>query len=426
MTLLAELEQQAQQFYTQGDRENTLQICQQILAEDPEHAKALDMLSKEAMADKEYETAEQYLAVLVRLYPEDAAVEIKLGYAQEQQGKLDEALATYLCGYVRYPENPVIYLYLGYLYFLKGDEEKAAEIFSLGEGVDENILKAHLNLNLGEILRQRSKIAEQTVHEILTELHLNTIKGLDKGDDLKRIYNAVWPQVDVRDFDYKCEEQKPFLFYIPDLPAVPYFKREDLDWVSGIEASFDAVKKEVLENLDMDGDGKPYLPSDMALSGEDWDKIVGKIEWGSVHLYKQGKPNNEVIAKFPTVLKAMENIPLAIIDGNPSEIFISVLKPETKIPPHFGVANNVLTVHFPLVVPEGCGLRVGKDTYMQKEGEIIAFDDSYDHEAWNPSQKTRIVLIFEVWHPNLTENEKKAISATFEAREKWLVDRKVE
>lgn len=425
MAITVELEQQAQKFYTQGDREKTLQVCQQILAENPEHPEALDMLSKAAMADETFEAAEQYLTVLTKLYPEDAVVGIKLGYVQEKQGKLDVALETYLGGYDRYPENPVIFLYLGYLYVLKGDAGKAAEIFSLGEDIDGNILKGHLNLNLGEIIRRRSRIAEQTVHEVLTKLHLDTIKGMDRDGDLKRIYDAVWPQIDVREFDYKCEEQKPLLFYIPDLPPTPYFKTEDLDWVGGIETSFDAIKREVLENLDMAGDGKPYLPAGMSLAGDGWDKIVGQMAWGSVHLYKQGKPNDEAIAKFPLLMKAMRNIPLAIIGGNPSEIFISVLKPETRIPPHFGVSNNVFTVHFPLVVPAGCGVRVGKDTIMHKEGEIIAFDDSYRHEAWNPGQEIRIVLIFEVWHPELAENEQKAISATFEARQKWLDNRKV-
>ncbi len=423
MTILAELEQQAQNYYSQDDMAKTIDVCRKILLEQSDHPKALDLLSKEAIEREDFVEAEQYLTVLTKSFPEDAVVEIKLGYVQEKQGKLTEALATYLSCYERYPENPVIFLYLGYVHILMGNEKKAAEIFSLGEDIDENMLKAYLNLQLGEILRKRSRIAEQTIHQVLTELHLTTIKDMADGDNLKRIYDAVWPQVDVRDFTYKDENQKPHLFYIPGLSAVPYFARENLDWVDDVEATFGKVKDEVLSNMDLEGDGKPYLPQDMPLSGEHWDKIVGKMNWASVHLYKQGEANEDVIAKFPQVMKALKNVPLALIGGNPSEVFISVLKPETKIPPHFGVANNVLTVHFPLLVPEGCGLRVGQDKFLQKEGEIIAFDDSFDHEAWNPSPDPRIVLIFEVWHPDLTVLEQQAVSATFEARKKWLENR---
>jgi len=425
MTILAQLEQQAHNAYTRGDMETTFQLCRQMLIEKADHPKALELLANEAMAQEQFEAAERHLEILSGLYPENAILILKLGYVRERQGKLDAALAAYMDCYNRYPENSVTYLYLGNLHVLKGDRDKAAEIFSLGEDLDENIMTVHQNPGAGDIMRDRSRTARQTTNQILTDLHLDTIRDMDEGGDLNRIRDAVWPQIDVRKFDYKVPTQKPHLFYIPDLPAIPFFNRPDLDWVENVEAGFDAIRKEVVAGLDIDSDGRPYLAPDMALSGESWDKIVGKMTWASVHLYKQGVADEDVIAKFPETLKALKNVPLARIDGNPSEIFISVLKPNTIIPPHFGVANNVLTVHLPLVVPEGCFLRVGDQTFPQKEGEIIAFDDSYDHEAQNPGQETRIVLIFEVWHPDLTEKERTAISATFAARTKWLENRSV-
>jgi aspartate beta-hydroxylase len=38
------------------------------------------------------------------------------------------------------------------------------------------------------------------------------------------------------------------------------------------------------------------------------------------------------------------------------------------------------------------------------------FDDTYEHEAWNRSQQTRVVMIFDVWHPLLTEVERLAVA----------------
>jgi len=425
MTTLVELEQKAQNFLTQGDMEKTMQVCHEILKENPRHDHALDALSQYEMAQGNFSEAEKHFSVLSESYPENAIFMTKLGYVQEKQNMLDQALATYLACYALYPENAVILLYIGHLHFLKEDKNKAAEIFSLAEEIDENILNAHLNPQMGEIISHRSRIARQVMHEILTDLHLETIQKIDRGGDLKRISDAVWPQIDVRNFEYAQETQKPFLFYIPDLQAVPYFKREKLSWARAIESNFDEIKQEVMENLDIEGDGHPYLDPEMPLVGEEWDKIKGKMAWGSVHLYKQGQPNAEVIAKFPKLNKILSKVPLCILGGNPSEIFISILQPETKIPPHFGVANSVLTVHFPLVVPEGCSLRVEDHVLMQKEGEILAFDDSYDHEAGNPGKAARIVLIFEVWHPDLAEIEQKAIAATFASRTKWLDGRSV-
>lgn len=425
MTKLRTLEQQAQYFASLKDMAKVKELSQQILALKPDHPAALDQLSKQAMEQGEFPIAEKHLAVLSRLYPDNSILMIKLGYVQEKQGKLKKALATYLNCHTAYPENPIIYLYLGYIHGLLGDEKKAAEIFSLGEDIDSNLLKAHLITGTGDIMRVRSLAGDRVVRKILTKLHLKTIKARDKGGDLKRIQAAIWPQTDDREYQYREKQQQPHLFYIPDLRPRPVYGREDLDWAENIESHFKDIKQEVLANFDLKGDGKPYIPSDMPLDGEGWEKIVGKMTWASIHLYNQGKPDKDNIAKFPLLMQVLKDIPLAQIEGNPSEIFLSVLEPGARIPAHFGVSNNLMTIHFPLVVPEGCGLGVRDQVLSQKEGEVLAFDDTFTHEAWNESNAIRVVLIFEVWHPDLTDKEKEAITATFNARIKWLADRKV-
>ncbi len=35
------------------------------------------------------------------------------------------------------------------------------------------------------------------------------------------------------------------------------------------------------------------------------------------------------------------------------------------------------------------------------------FDDSFEHEAWNDSDSSRIILIFDVWHSDFTDKEVK-------------------
>jgi aspartyl/asparaginyl beta-hydroxylase (cupin superfamily) len=43
------------------------------------------------------------------------------------------------------------------------------------------------------------------------------------------------------------------------------------------------------------------------------------------------------------------------------------------------------------------------------------FDDTLEHEAWNRSDEDRIVLIFEVWKPELTAAEKELVSCMLTA-----------
>jgi hypothetical protein len=83
-------------------------------------------------------------------------------------------------------------------------------------------------------------------------------------------------------------------------------------------------------------------------------------------------------------------------------IKFSVLKPGAHIHAHTGPTTTRIRVHLGLVVPKGCcNLRVADRFLEWKEGRVIAFDDSFEHEVWNNSTKKRGVLIVDLWHPDI-------------------------
>jgi aspartyl/asparaginyl beta-hydroxylase (cupin superfamily) len=102
----------------------------------------------------------------------------------------------------------------------------------------------------------------------------------------------------------------------------------------------------------------------------------------------------------------------------PSCMF-SILSPQTRIPPHTGVTNTRLVVHLPLVIPPGCGFRVGSETREWKEGEAWVFDDTIEHEAWNQSEVPRAILIFDTWYPYLTPAERDLVRVTVAAVQEY-------
>ncbi len=102
----------------------------------------------------------------------------------------------------------------------------------------------------------------------------------------------------------------------------------------------------------------------------------------------------------------------------PAAMF-SVLRANTRIPPHTGVANVRLVVHLPLVVPPGCGFRVGNETREWKVGEAWVFDDTIEHEAWNDSDEDRVVLIFDIWNPRLSASERSMIAEVMSAMDRF-------
>jgi aspartyl/asparaginyl beta-hydroxylase (cupin superfamily) len=97
------------------------------------------------------------------------------------------------------------------------------------------------------------------------------------------------------------------------------------------------------------------------------------------------------------------------LPGKGPTVMFSLLEPRTRIPPHTGSNNVRTTVHLPLIVPDGCGFRVGAETRAWQVGEAWAFDDTIEHEAWNDSGEMRAILILDVWNPLLTEAERAAV-----------------
>ncbi|GIV29715.1 MAG: hypothetical protein KatS3mg028_0781 [Bacteroidia bacterium] len=78
----------------------------------------------------------------------------------------------------------------------------------------------------------------------------------------------------------------------------------------------------------------------------------------------------------------------------------SYIPAHTKILPHKGFTKMVLRVHLGLIIPEGdTGIRVGNQIRKWQEGKLLILDDSFDHEAWNNTDKDRVVLMFDIVNP---------------------------
>jgi aspartyl/asparaginyl beta-hydroxylase (cupin superfamily) len=100
-------------------------------------------------------------------------------------------------------------------------------------------------------------------------------------------------------------------------------------------------------------------------------------------------------------------------------VMFSLLKPSAHIPPHTGMLNIHYICHLPLIVPPNCSFRVGQQTVEWQEGKMLAFDDSVEHEARNGSGEDRLILIFDVWNPHLSDEEKLLVAKLLELAEDY-------
>ena len=97
------------------------------------------------------------------------------------------------------------------------------------------------------------------------------------------------------------------------------------------------------------------------------------------------------------------------VPGKAPTVMFSVLAPHTRIPPHTGTTNTRGIVHLPLIIPDGCGFRVGGETRQWEPGRAWVFDDTIEHEAWNDSDEPRVILILDIWNPLLTEADREVV-----------------
>lgn len=204
--------------------------------------------------------------------------------------------------------------------------------------------------------------------------------------------------------------------HYPFLPADEFFERLHFPWMAEAEAATGAIRAE-FEAL-LAGDPatiRPYVRQEKGTPENRWTPLDNRLDWGACFLWEYGVPNPAVLDRCPETARMLERLPRNHIPGRAPTAFFSLLQPRTRIPPHTGVTNTRAIIHLPLIVPDGCGFRVGGETRQWQEGEAFAFDDTIEHEAWNDSDQLRVVLIFDVWNPHLTEAEQQLLVRFFAA-----------
>lgn len=123
--------------------------------------------------------------------------------------------------------------------------------------------------------------------------------------------------------------------------------------------------------------------------------ITNDDKWLSYFFYIYGQRFDEQCNECPETARLLQNIP------GMKTAFFSVLSPGKTIPPHRGPYQGVMRYHLPLLVPQQgeCGIRVGNQTAPFHEGVALMFDDTYEHEVWNYTEETRVVLFLDIMRP---------------------------
>jgi len=177
----------------------------------------------------------------------------------------------------------------------------------------------------------------------------------------------------------------------PGLRAIPWHDPSSFPITAALEHSIDSIKEEI-RNVDI----KKYHP--------EAEKIYRQGRWDILPLYQRGIKNVENCAACPTASQIIDSHDT--IKTLAGLTYISRLGPHTRISAHSGPTNVRVRCHLGLSIPvDGCGLRIADTDYSWTQDKCIVFDDSFIHEVWNNSDSERLVLIVDLWHPDLSEWE---------------------
>ncbi|MBE1159283.1 aspartyl/asparaginyl beta-hydroxylase domain-containing protein [Dyella acidiphila] len=386
-TPLAQWREAAHASLQRGELQQAAALFQRILEQLPDDVEALQVLGTAQLAAGDFSAAAQTLQQALQRAPELFVERLRLGVALERLDRPQDALTAYF-GALRTAQNQGRWL---------GDDTTAP-------GLRDAVKHSMRYVDAGrpawfrqvlEPLQQRYGVAQ-----------------------MRRVADCLASYLGERPVATPDPRQRPKFLYFPGLPSQPYYPRERFPWHAELEAATASIRQELQavlaqrDSLEAFLDAPPPGQMQQAMLQSSGPQPAA---WDAYFFYRHGERYDAHAAACPRTAALLDGLPLTRIPGHAPETLFSVLTPGTHILPHTGVTNLRLVTHLPLLVPADCALCVGGELHAWREGHCVTFDDTFEHEAWNRSAETRVVLILDSWNPDLTDAERVAVTELIEA-----------
>ncbi|MBK9658113.1 MAG: aspartyl/asparaginyl beta-hydroxylase domain-containing protein [Rhodanobacteraceae bacterium] len=408
----AAVEAAAMARYQAGDLAGAASGFRALLELQPEHLIALQFLGFEATQRQDFAAAIEYHRRACAVDSNDTSNWFNLAMAYYGHGDLRNALDALDATLARHPNLIEAQLYRASMFEQMQLPEEAAKAYLRAVRFAETNMDARaIPPDLKAFLNHAIGVVRQFLNAQISR-SLEDLVAAHGSEALARITRAGEMFSGMRPLEFAHPKWRPGLFYVPDLPVRTFYEREDFAWTERVEAATDMVRAELLKLLEEGNGFAPYVNHAEGTHGAQVFKDINKSSnWTSFHFFRHGERIEENCARCPGTAALLESIDLQRVPGYGPEAMFSVLRPHSRIPPHYGAVNGRLVVHLPLIVPPDCGaLSVVGEPRGWTEGRLMMFDDSFEHEAWNDSDQTRIVLIFDTWNPHLSPVEREAFA----------------
>ncbi|KAM6089192.1 aspartyl/asparaginyl beta-hydroxylase isoform 3-T3 [Chlamydotis macqueenii] len=328
---------------------------------------------------------------------------------QQFLGRMRGSLVTLQKLVQLFPDDTSFKNDLGVGYLLIGDNSNAKKVY-------EEVLKLTPNdgfakVHYGFILKAENKIAESIPYlkEGLESGDPGTNDGrfyFHLGDALQRMGNKEaykWYELGYQRGHFASVWQRS-LYNVKGLKAQPWWTAKETGYtelVKSLEKNWKLIRDEGLAV--MDKKRSLFLPED--------ENLREKGDWSQFTLWQQGRKNENACKSVPKTCALLERFPEAT-GCRRGQIKYSIMHPGTHVWPHTGPTNCRLRMHLGLVIPkEGCRIRCAQENRTWEEGKVLIFDDSFEHEVWQDAENYRLIFIVDVWHPELTAQQRRTLPA---------------
>lgn len=410
---------QAQVELSRGNEAGAEQAFARLLEAEPTDLQALQFLAMRHLARGEAGRAVEHLQSAHRAHPDDAATLHQLGTASMAGGDFGAAVDALRRGLSLAPGMFVARLRLGVaLEQLSRPHDALVAYFTAinaaqaqGRWLNDETTAPGLRPAVQHAMRCVNAGRRQLFDGFIAPL-----RERHGRSELVRVEHALAIYLGEQAANLPDPRQRPKFLYFPGIPSQTYYPKARFPEFEALEAATAAVREELRAALSQEQDLEAFLKAESPQALDSMLRSSGSrpAAWDAYFFYRHGQRYDEHCARCPQTTALLERMPLARVRDHGPECLYSVLRPGTHILPHRGVTNTRLVTHLPLIVPRDCALRVGGEIHEWQEGRCVTFDDTFEHEAWNRSDETRVVLILDCWNPDLTEVEREAVAALVE------------
>ncbi|KAH8261008.1 hypothetical protein KR044_002121 [Drosophila immigrans] len=314
--------------------------------------------------------------LLIERYPAESALrnQLSLSYLMANNyAKLQQVAAETLR---RWPKDALAQLHFGLaIKQLGGDYARALPYLQFAiDSQEAGTQEAYFYVVLGETLQRLGR------HKEALQLH-------QRGAD-KQFFASVYQRS---------------LYNEPGLRAQPFWLPAETGYAVQLEQlqlSWRAIRREALTLLNARGNFQPEA-----------EQLRDTGNWQQFELFAQGRRQHGNCRRAPLTCALLDQLP-ASTGCRRGQVKFSAMRAQTHVWPHCGPTNCRLRTHLTLVAPEPhlTSLRVADQQRTWHEGGLFIFDDSFEHEVWHNGTQLRLVLILDLWHPDLSDSQRRSLS----------------